>query len=70
MFQAQHSPTDHHMGDLELSQLRSGAWQGHILDFSMSHVFNTDGTRDPSASSYGQHPMWSQSAKGPRLNFG
>eukprot|EP00960_Hanusia_phi_P009968 290928-Hanusia_phi.AAC.1 len=29
------------MGDLELSQLRSGARQGLILDFSMSHVFNT-----------------------------
>eukprot|EP00960_Hanusia_phi_P022194 657347-Hanusia_phi.AAC.1 len=38
----QHSPTDHHMGDLELSQLRSGTWQGLMLDFSMSHVFNAD----------------------------
>ena len=38
-----HSPLDHHIGDFLLSQLRSGAWQGLILDFSMSHVFNEDG---------------------------
>eukprot|EP00960_Hanusia_phi_P010463 306646-Hanusia_phi.AAC.1 len=38
-----HSPMDHHIGDFLLGQLRSGAWRGLILDFSMSHVFNKDG---------------------------
>eukprot|EP00960_Hanusia_phi_P002244 64584-Hanusia_phi.AAC.1 len=33
---SQHSPWDHHMGDLELTQSRSGAWQG----FSMSQPLN------------------------------
>ena len=39
----QHGPTNRHMGDLWLPGLSTHTWNGLVLDFTMTHPYNSSG---------------------------